>query len=72
MGGPSPAVKHHFRELKEKIERLLGHHHEEKQEFVGVEKKGVVNEGFPRIFEDEGETRTMEVSMRIFSLCLCW
>jgi hypothetical protein len=60
---PSPQVKRHFGELKEKLEKLF---HHEKHEVDGangdVKKDWVVIESYPRIFEDEKESRTMEVS----------
>jgi len=62
---PSPPVKHHFRELREKLEKLF---HHEKHEANGTNgdlgKKGVVMQGYPRIFEDEKESKIMEVSLR--------
>ncbi|KAH6666590.1 hypothetical protein B0J14DRAFT_603935 [Halenospora varia] len=68
----SPQGKHHFRELIERIEEKvedvlhLGHHG--KGEVNGVsganghaKVEGVVAEGYPKIYEDKGETKTMEV-----------
>lgn len=67
---PSPAVKSHFKELREKIDEVLHHghgHHEHMNgngTTNGVAKKEEAvetKEGLPRIFEDEAETKTMEV-----------
>lgn len=77
---PSPAVKNHFKELKEKIEEVFHHDHEHHVNGSGtngvvangVKKGGKVvesKEGLPRIFEDEAETRTMEVSFYIIFCC---
>lgn len=70
---PSPPSKHHLRsmveDVKERIEEVLhfGHHeHEGEEKKVEVVKKEEGTEGYPRIFEDEGETRTMEVCFRVF------
>ncbi|KAI6709210.1 hypothetical protein JHW43_008277 [Diplocarpon mali] len=66
---PSPPVKHHFRKsaegLKEGIEELLGHDHgAEKAEAPKktVAEAAAGTQGYPRIFEDAAETKTMEVS----------
>lgn len=76
----SPQGKHHFRELIERIEGKiedvlhLGHHG--KGEVNGVsganghaKVEGVVAEGYPKIYEDKGETKTMEVCYEIFFQC---
>ena len=66
---PSPPVKHHFKNLIEKVE---GFFHKDKR-VVNGDMNGVVedpvkplsqvtpHEGFPKIYEDKAETRTMEV-----------
>lgn len=71
----SPAVKNHFKDLREKIEEVLHHGHGHHEHVNGttngvvtnglvkkVEEKVVESKELPRIFEDEKETRTMEVS----------
>ncbi|CAL3962308.1 unnamed protein product [Diplocarpon coronariae] len=74
---PSPPVKHHFRKLaeglKEGIEELLGHDHgAEKAEAPKktVAEAAAGTQGYPRIFEDAAETKTMEVSSTPSSLTL--
>ncbi|KUJ24026.1 uncharacterized protein LY89DRAFT_572706 [Mollisia scopiformis] len=70
---PSPAVTSHFKELERRVEGLFGHGEGEGVNGTngtnGVVANGVVKkvedvEGLPRIFEDEAETRTMEVHAR--------
>ncbi|KAI9053672.1 hypothetical protein LZ554_002626 [Drepanopeziza brunnea f. sp. 'monogermtubi'] len=65
---PSPPVKHHFMKLmgglKEEVKEMLRHEHGAKKEDIEskvVEEKASGTDGYPRIFEDEAETKTMEV-----------
>lgn len=68
---PSPPVKHHFKKLveglKEEIEELLHHDHDGAKK-AEVQKKEVTaaavdTEGYPKIYEDPAETKTMEVRL---------
>jgi hypothetical protein len=73
---PSPPVKNHFKEIIEKIEEFFHHEHHTNgvSGINGVngvnghsEKKvAIKQEGFPRIFEDKAETKTMEVRILVF------
>jgi len=73
---PSPPVRHHFREIvervEEKIQELFGGDSKQLNGLNGVEKveveKTIASQGFPRIYEDRAETRTMEVRNAIFIL----
>tara|TARA_R110002060_G_scaffold72699_3_gene81418 strand:- start:615 stop:1205 length:591 start_codon:yes stop_codon:yes gene_type:complete len=68
---PSPPVKHHFRklveDLKEDIHGLIHPEHKTKEGEI-VQKLGAdaSTKGYPRIFEDSAETKTMEVSLVSF------
>ncbi len=70
---PSPPVKHHFRKLveslKEEIDELLHHDHDGAKKAEAVEKEvaaaAISTEGYPKIFEDAAETKTMEVGLTI-------
>ncbi|PQE27132.1 substrate-binding domain cholesterol oxidase protein [Rutstroemia sp. NJR-2017a WRK4] len=76
---PSPAVKHHFTEMvkhkleegKEfiegKLEHVLGKHHHDGLSATMEGSDGHVKEdkeGYPKIYEDEKQTKTMEVHKR--------
>jgi len=77
---PSPPVKHHFREIEEKIRKLeskvTGLFHHQHTNSVDsatngvtnrhVEKAVVAEKDFPLMNEDEAETKTMEVSTKLF------
>lgn len=64
---PSPPVKHHFRkmveDLKEDIHGMFHPDHKKDEKDVVVQKDiaEASKEGYPRIFEDAAETKTMEV-----------
>jgi hypothetical protein len=69
---PSPPVKHHFQALIQKVDSFFNKN-EKTNGLPNGETNGVVHapvkqlsrgtpqEGFPRIYEDEAETKTMEV-----------